>query len=88
MKGKYFLIKLATVLAYFLVAGLYYLFYFVPAIKDISHSKRQLKDMNLKISDYLKAERTFQSFPNEEERGFFQAVRRGVESKTSRSPYP
>ncbi|MCP5049489.1 MAG: hypothetical protein GY940_20125 [bacterium] len=80
MKRKYFLIKVLGILAFILVAGLYYLFYFVPSIKDISAYKRQLKDMNLKITDFVKMENSF-SFSNEEERGYFRQSEEELKEK-------
>jgi hypothetical protein len=71
MKNKYFLIKVAGIAFLILLVIIYFLLYFVPTIKEISFQKRQLKDMNLKITDFVKMENIF-SFSNSRERNLFQ----------------
>jgi len=71
MKNKYILIKLLGVASLIAVVILYFIVYFVPSVKTISHKKLQLKDLNLKIKDFVKTETKF-AFSNDEERRLFR----------------
>jgi hypothetical protein len=82
MKSKYFLIKVFSILGLLMVIFIYFAIYFLPTVKDISKYKRDLKDMNLKISDFVKMEGSF-SFANDAERGIIQ---RSEEELKSRVP--
>lgn len=70
MKSKYFIIKVAGILFFMLVSVLYFILYFMPTVKSISKYKRDVKDINLKISDFVKAENAF-TFSNRLERSYF-----------------
>lgn len=70
MKSKYFLIKVFGFVALLMVILIYFVVYFLPSIKDISRYKRELKDMNLKIVDFVKMEGSF-TFSDEAERTYF-----------------
>jgi hypothetical protein len=70
MKRKNFFIKFAGIAFLILVLVGYFLVYFLPSVKAINRYKRTLKDMNLKISDFLEMERAF-SFSNQVERLYF-----------------
>lgn len=72
MKNKYIFIRIAGIAFLILLIVVYFILYFVPTIKEISFQKRQLKDMNLKIADFVKMENTF-SFSNDQERALFAA---------------
>lgn len=80
MKGKYILIKILGIAGLLLVVLIYFLAYFIPALKDINRYRRELKDMNLKITDYVKMESSF-SFSTEQERLFFQQAQEVLKSK-------
>jgi len=73
MKNKYFLIKVFGIVGLIVFVLLYFLLYFIPSLKSISRYKRQLKDMNLKITHFVSQENTF-TFSNQEERGYFKEV--------------
>ncbi len=73
MKKKYFLLKILGIASLILVVILYLAFYFLPTLKDLSRKKRALKDMNFKISNFLKTETTF-SHPNPKEESLFKSA--------------
>ena len=70
MRRKYLFIKIAGIVSLIVLIIIYFLLYFIPSLKSINRYKRQLKDMNLKISDFVRIERAF-SFSNERERSYF-----------------
>lgn len=80
MKSKYFLIKVFGFVALLMVILIYFVVYFLPSIKDISRYKRELKDMNLKIADFVKMEGSF-TFSNEAERNYFRLSEEELKSK-------
>ncbi len=80
MKNKYFFIKIAGIAFLILLVISYFLLYFVPSIKEISLYKRQLKDMNLKIADFVKMENNF-TFSDSQERSLFQQSREELKKK-------
>lgn len=71
MKNKYLLIKMAGVGFLILLATVYLLVYFFPALETINGYRRQLKDLNLNISHMLDTEKRF-AFPNDQELEYFQ----------------
>jgi predicted Holliday junction resolvase-like endonuclease len=73
MKNKYFFIKVFGIVFLIMVVILYLLLYFLPSIKEISRYKRQLKDRNLKVADFVKMENAF-TFSNEHERSQFKQL--------------
>lgn len=73
MNNKYFIIKFSGIAALILIIICYFLFYFIPVVKAINISKRQLKDMNLKIEDFKKVENKF-AFSNSEEEALWAKV--------------
>jgi hypothetical protein len=81
MKNKYFLIKVSGIVFLILVVVLYFLLYFLPSIKEISKYKRQLKDKNLQVTDFVKMENSF-TFSNEQERNDFNLLERKLTERT------
>lgn len=71
MRRKYLFIKIAGFLSLIVLIITYFLLYFIPALKSINRYKRQLKDMNLKISDFVRMENAF-SFSNEQESSYIE----------------
>ncbi|MGE5340737.1 MAG: hypothetical protein ACM3SY_04565 [Candidatus Omnitrophota bacterium] len=80
MRNKYVLIKLLGIAGLIGTVLLYFVIYFIPSLKTINRSKRQLKDLNLKVSDYLKIENAF-AFPNQAERAYIAENDRELKSK-------
>jgi hypothetical protein len=80
MTNKYFLIKIFGVASLILIIILYFLLYFIPSVKSINLYKRQLKDLNLKISDFIKMETAF-TFSNETERDSIEMVEKELKGK-------
>jgi len=79
-KGKYILIKVVGIAGLLLAVVLYIIIYFFPTLKDINRSRRDLKDMNLKITDYVKMEGTF-SFSTQHEREFFKEAETALRNR-------
>lgn len=82
MTNKYVLIKIAGIAFLFLIIIFYFLLYFIPTIKTISYNKRQLKDINLRIADFVKSESAF-AFPNQEENAVFMRTNDELNAKLS-----
>jgi hypothetical protein len=80
MRRKNLLIKIAGILSLFFLIIIYVLLYLFPALKSINQYKRQLKDMNLKISDFATMESDF-SFSDERERSYFARTDRELSGK-------
>lgn len=80
MKRKNLLIKIIGILSLFFLIILYVLLYLFPALKSINQYKRQLKDMDLKISDFARMESDF-SFSNERERSYFARIDQELSGK-------
>jgi hypothetical protein len=80
MKRKNLIIKIAGILSLIFLIIIYVLLYLFPALKSINQYKRQLKDMNLKISDFAKMESDF-SFSDERERSYFARTDRELSGK-------
>lgn len=80
MKGKNLLVKIAGILSLIFLIIVYVLLYLFPALKSINQYKRQLRDMNLKISDFAKMESDF-SFSDERERSYFARTDRELSGK-------
>lgn len=73
MKNKYFFIKVFGIAFLILIIFAYFLFYFIPSVEGINRYKRDVRDMNFKIKNFLEMEKEF-SFTNEREQGLFTAV--------------
>jgi hypothetical protein len=73
MTNKYVLIKISGIMSILVAVLLYFLLYFIPSLKAINRYKRQVKDINLRMSDFMKEENAF-SFSTEKEKGYFQKV--------------
>lgn len=73
MKKKYLFIKIFGIafLIFFIFA--YFLFYFIPSIETINRHKRELRDMNYKIKNFLDMKTEF-SYTNQRETDIFKAV--------------
>lgn len=71
MKNKYTLIKIFGIASLIFVIFAYFLFYFIPTIEAINLHKRQLKDMNYKIENFLSMEKEF-SFTNQREQAILK----------------
>ena len=73
MKKKYLFIKIFGIafLIFFIFA--YFLFYFIPSIETINRHKRELRDMNYKIKNFLDMKTKF-SYTNQREDDIFKAV--------------
>jgi hypothetical protein len=80
VSNKYFLIKIFGIVTLVVIIILYFLLYFIPSVKTISVYKRQIKDMNLKMTDYVKVENAF-SFSNEREKTYFRQVGKELKSR-------
>lgn len=80
MRRKYLFIKIAGIVSLIVLITIYFLLYFIPSLKSINRYKRQLKDMNLKISDFARMESGF-SFSNERERSYFAQTDRELLGK-------
>ena len=52
---------------------LYLVIYFIPSIENINRRKRELKDMNFKIKNFLEMEKEF-SHSNQREQAFFSEL--------------
>ncbi|UCH94342.1 MAG: hypothetical protein JSV88_29300 [Candidatus Aminicenantes bacterium] len=79
-RGKHFLIKVSGIVFLIVLVVVYFLLYFIPTVKSINRCKRQLKDLNLKISDFVKAENTF-SFSDEQEKNYFVQAEQELKGK-------
>lgn len=82
-KGKYILIKIMGIVGLMMVVVLYFIIYFLPTLKDINRYRRELKDKNLKITDYVKMENKFK-FSTQQERGFFKQADAALKSRIPR----
>ncbi len=80
MKSKYFLVKIFGLLFLILIIALFFLFYFLPTVEDISLHKRELSNMRVKIQDFLSNEKEF-DFPTDREREFFQQAENDLKEK-------
>jgi hypothetical protein len=80
MRRKYLFIKIAGFLSLIILLFTYFLLYFIPALKSINRYKRRLKDMNLKISDFVRMESAF-SFSNEQERSYIERTDQELRGK-------
>ena len=80
MKSKYFLIKVSGIVGLIVIILLYFLLYFIPSLKSISRYKRELKDMNLKITDFVRQENAF-TYSNDEERRHFEETEKELLSR-------
>jgi hypothetical protein len=80
MKNKYLLYKLSGIVFLILAIILYFLLYFIPALKSINLYKRQLKDTNLQVADFVEAESNF-TFSNQRERHFFTQAEQELKDK-------
>ena len=80
MRRKNLFIKITGIVSLISLILIYFLLYFIPALKSINRYKRQLKDMNLKISDFARMESDF-SFSDERERNSFAQTDRELPGK-------
>lgn len=80
MKNKYFYLKVFGIVTLIMSGILYFLLYFVPTLKSINRYRRQLKDTNLKIADYMKVENTF-TFASQQEEGFISRAEQELTGK-------
>ena len=80
MIRKNLFIKIAGILSLIVLIIIYILLYLIPSLMAINRYKRQLKDMNLKISDFASMESDF-SFPDERERSYFARADRELSGK-------
>lgn len=80
MKHKNFFIKLSGVLTLIIFIIIFFALYLVPTLKSINLHKRQLKDMKLKISDFVRVDETF-SFPTQRERQYFARTEQEFKNK-------
>lgn len=80
MKSKYFYLKIFGIVFLIVAAILYFLLYFVPTIESINRYRRQLKDTNLKIADYMKVENSF-TFANQQEEGIIATAEQELTGK-------
>jgi hypothetical protein len=71
MKIKFFNIKVFSFLFFILFVFTYSIFILIPSIKVVNKSKRELKDMNLKIRDNIEQNRIF-SFLDKKEKHIFR----------------
>jgi hypothetical protein len=80
MKKKKLFIRIFGIffLIFFIFA--YFLFYFIPTVEKTNRHKRALKDMNLKIENFLDME-TEISFSDERERAIFKEADEALRSK-------
>jgi hypothetical protein len=78
-KKKLFIRTFGVFFLIFFIFG-YLLFYFVPTVEKINRHKRELKDMKLKIENFLNME-TEISFPDERERATFKEADEAIRSK-------
>ncbi len=80
MRSKYFFFKFFGILFLVLLVVLYFIAYFFPTLKGLNRTKREIKDINLKISDFVKMENAF-SFSDEGERSYFKAAEKELADK-------
>lgn len=80
MKNKYLLIKIFGFAFLIFIIFAYFLFYFIPSVENINRHKRELRDMNFKINNFLEMEKEF-SFTNEREQAVFNAVEDDLKSR-------
>lgn len=73
MKNKYVFIKIFGIAFLIFLIFLYLVIYFVPSIENINRRKRDLKDMNFKIKNFLEMEKEF-SHSNQREQAFFNRL--------------
>ena len=73
-------IKIAGILSLIVLIIIYILLYLIPSLKAINLYKRQLKDMDQKISDFARMESDF-SFSSEGERSYFAQTDRELLGK-------
>ncbi len=71
MKIKFFNIKVFSFLSFILFVFIYSVFILTPGVKVINNSKRELKDLNLKIRDNVEQNRIF-SFLDKKEAHIFR----------------
>lgn len=80
MKNKYMFIKIAGLAGLLLIVVVYLLAYFMPSLESISKQRRELKDMNLRIQQFLQAEKDF-DFPTDRELLYFTNADEELKSK-------
>jgi hypothetical protein len=80
MNHKNLFIKIAGILSLIVLIIIYILLYLIPSLKAINLYKRQLKDMDLKISDFARMDSDF-SFSNEREKSYFAQADRELLGK-------
>jgi hypothetical protein len=80
MKNKYLLIRIFGFAFLIFIIFAYFLFYFIPSVENINRYKRELRDMNFKIKNFLEIEKEF-SFTNEHEQSVFNAVDEDLKSR-------
>ncbi len=80
MRSKYFYIKIFGIVFLILSVVIYFLLYFVPSVKSINKYRRQLKDTNLKIADFMKVENHF-SFSSHQEEDYFTNAEQELKGK-------
>ncbi|MCP4152801.1 MAG: hypothetical protein GY757_34025 [bacterium] len=73
MKNKYLYIKILGIASLIFLCFAYFVFYFMPTLKKINHRKRELKDMNYKIENFIETENEF-DFSTDLERMLFKAA--------------
>jgi len=80
MKKKKLFIRVSGILFMIFFVFAYFWFYFVPTVEKINRHKRELKDMKLKIENFLEM-KTEISFPDERERAIFKETDEALRSK-------
>jgi len=80
MKKKKLFIRIFSVIFLIFFIFAYLLFYFVPSVERINRHKRELKDMKLKIENFLDME-TEISFSDQRERALFKEADEALRSK-------
>jgi len=71
---------LAVIFLIIFIFALYILLYLLPTVKAISRYKREIKDMKLVISDFVKMEKRF-LFSNEREKNYFTQSQEELKNK-------
>ncbi len=80
MKKKKLFIRIFGIFFLIFFVFAYFLFYFVPTVEKINRHKRELKDMKLKIENFLEM-KTEISFSDERERTIFKETDVALRSK-------
>jgi hypothetical protein len=80
MKNKDLIYKIFGIVLLIAAVILYFLLYLIPSLKSINRSKRQLKDTQLEIADFIKTESDF-TFSDQRENRYFEQAEQELRGK-------